>query len=80
VTLYHYPASERAAVIQELGVWRHPIRLGGLEAGASWLRGTDGAYGLRLTSGSHFVYIDGQLLPSQAKLISLAHIIYRALL
>jgi hypothetical protein len=34
---------------------------------------------LLLTSGTHCVYIDGQLLASQGKLIALARIIYRAL-
>ena len=39
-----------------------------------------GAYALLLTSGAHCVYIDGQAMASQGKLIALAHIIYRALL
>jgi hypothetical protein len=78
-TLYIYPLSEKAAATKELGVWRHPTRLGGLGAGAEFFKGTDGGYGLKLSSGTHFVYIDGQAVASQGKLITLAHIIYRAL-
>jgi hypothetical protein len=77
-TIYLYPLSERAAAIAELGKWIHPTRLGGLGAGAELEKG-DGEYGVKLTSGTHFVYIDGQSAVDQGVVIQLAHIIYRAL-
>jgi hypothetical protein len=77
-TIYLYPLSEKAAATAELGTWVHPTRLGGLGAGAELDKG-DGEYGVKLTSGTHFVYIDGQAALSQGIIIQLAHIIYRAL-
>jgi hypothetical protein len=77
-TIYLYPLSEKAAATAELGKWIHPTRLGGLGPGAELEKG-DGEYGVKLTSGTHFVYIDGQAAVSQAVVIQLAHIIYRAL-
>jgi len=78
VTLYLYPANERAAVGKEVNL-KPARRLGGLGAGAIFASYGSGDYGLILTSGTHCVYIDGQALASQGKLIALAHIIYRAL-
>jgi hypothetical protein len=78
VTLYLYSAGERAAVTKEVAL-RHAKRLGGLGPGAEFSNYGGGDFGLILTSGKHCVYIDGQLLPSQGKLISLAHVIYRAM-
>jgi hypothetical protein len=78
VTLYLYPASERAAVGQEVHI-KPAHRIGGLGVGAIFANYGGGAYALLLTSGTHCVYIDGQALASQGKLIALAHIIYRAL-
>jgi len=77
-TIYLYPLSEKAAAIQELGTWVHPTRLGGLGPGAELEKG-DGEYDVRLTSGTHFVFLDGQSAVSQGVIIQLAHIIYRAL-
>jgi hypothetical protein len=79
VTLYLYPLSQKAAALKADGVFRHPKRLGGLGAGADFEADGSGSYRLNLTSGTHFVYILGQYVPTQAKLIALAHIIYRAL-
>jgi hypothetical protein len=78
VTLYLYPASERAAVGQEVHM-KPAHRIGGLGAGAIFANYGGGDFALLLTSGTHCVYIDGQALASQGKLIALAHIIYRAL-
>jgi hypothetical protein len=78
VTLYLYPASDRAAVGKEVAL-KPAHRLGGLGVGAIFANYGGGDFGLILTSGTHCVYIDGQELASQGKLIALAHIIYRAL-
>jgi hypothetical protein len=78
VTLYLYPASERAAVGQEVHI-KPAHRIGGLGAEAIFANYGGGDFALLLTSGTHCVYIDGQALASQGKLIALAHIIYRAL-
>jgi len=78
VTLYLYSAGERAAVTKQIGL-RHAKRLGGLGPGAEFSNYGGGDFGLILTSGKHCVYVDGQLLPSQGKLISMAHVIYRAM-
>jgi hypothetical protein len=78
VTLYLYPASERAAVGQEVHI-KPAHRIGGLGVGAIFANYGGGDFALLMTSGSHCVYIDGQLLASQGKLVALAHIIYRAL-
>ena len=77
-TIYLYPLSEKAAATAELGKWIHYTRLGGLGPGAELDKG-DGEYGVKLTSGTHFVYIDGQSALNQGVVIQLAHIIYRAL-
>ena len=79
VTVYLYPANNRAIWMKSYGgAFLHAKRLGGLGAGASHAGGS-GAYWLNLTSGTHFVAIDAQSIPSTGKLIALAHIIYRAL-
>jgi hypothetical protein len=78
VTLYLYPASDRAAVGKEVDL-KPAHRLGGLGAGAIFANYGGGDFGLILTSGTHCVYIDGQALASQGKLIALAHIICRTL-
>jgi hypothetical protein len=78
VTLYLYPASERAAVGQEVHM-KPAHRIGGLGVGAIFANYGGGDFALLMTSGTHCVYIDGQALASQGKLIALAHIIYRAL-
>jgi hypothetical protein len=78
VTLYLYPLADRAAVVKEVHL-EHAKRLGGLGAGAEFSNYGGGDFQLLLSSGTHVVFIDGQLLPSQGKLIALAHIIYRAL-
>jgi hypothetical protein len=78
VTLYLYPASERAAVGQEVHI-KPAHRIGGLGTGAIFANYGGGDFALLMTSGTHCVYIDGQALASQGKLIALAHIIYRAL-
>jgi hypothetical protein len=78
VTLYLYGASERAAVTKQVAL-RHATRLGGLGPGAQFTNYGGGDFALILTSGKHCVYIDGQLLASQGKLLSLAHLIYRSM-
>jgi hypothetical protein len=78
VTLYLYAASERVAVGKEVHL-AHAKRLGGLGLGAEFSNYGGGDFQLILTSGKHCVFIDGQLLPSQGKLIALAHVIYRAM-
>ena len=79
VTVYLYPANNRTIWMKAYGgAFLHAKRLGGLGAGASYA-GSSGAYWLNLTSGTHFVAIDAQSIPSTGKLIALAHIIYRAL-
>jgi hypothetical protein len=78
VTLYLYPIGETAAVTKLVGLV-HGTRLGGLGAGAVFRNDGGGDYGLVLSGGKHCVYIDGQYVASQAILIQLAHIIYRAL-
>jgi hypothetical protein len=78
ITLYLYPIGDVAAVTKEVGLV-HGKRLGGLGAGAVFRNEGGGDYGLVLGGGKHCVYIDGQYVASQAILIQLAHIIYRAL-
>jgi hypothetical protein len=78
ITFYLYPIGETAAVTKEVGLV-HGKRLGGLGAGAVFRNDGGGIYGLVLSGGKHAVYIDGQSVASQAILIQLAHIIYRAL-
>jgi hypothetical protein len=79
VTLYLYTLGEKPSALKADGVFHHAKRLGGLGAGADFENDGGGYFRLNLTSGSHFVYILGQLLPSQGKLLALAHVIYRAL-
>jgi hypothetical protein len=79
ITLYLYPLSERAAAIKADGAFPHAIRLGGLGVGADYANEGSGEYRLNLTSGTHFVYFYAELMPSTAKLIQLAHVVYRAL-
>src|ERR1700691_1928083 len=61
VTLYLYPASDRAAVGKEVAL-KPAHRLGGLGVGAIFANYGGGDFGLILTSGTPCVYIDGQEL------------------
>jgi hypothetical protein len=79
VTLYLYPLSEKATALKSDGIFRHAKRLGGLGAGVDFSNDGSGKYQLNLTSGTHFVYFYAELMPSTAKLIQLAHLVYRAL-
>ena len=79
VDVYLFPLSQKASVVKTYGSLPHAIRLGGLGAGAEYWNFGGGVYHLFLTSGSHFVYVYAELLPSTGKLIALAHVIYRGL-
>jgi hypothetical protein len=53
-------------------------RLGGLGVGAEFMS-AGSTYRFDLTSGTHFVIVDAEMLASQGKLISPTHVIFRAL-
>jgi hypothetical protein len=81
VQVHFYPTSAKASWTKSYGgAFVHAKRLGGLGAGAEYFT-VAGGHGdeLYLTRGRHFAFIYTELLPSSTELLSLAHIIYRAL-
>ena len=76
-----YPVSDKATWMKSYASqFVHAKRLGGLGKGAEYIAYAGGnGDQLYLTSGTHFAYLYASQLPSTGDLISLAHVIYRAL-
>jgi len=81
VQVHIYPVSYKATWMKSYArTFVHAKRLGGLGAGAEYIAVAGGnGDELYLTSGTHFAFLYTELLPSTGGLISLAHVIYRAL-
>jgi hypothetical protein len=76
-----YPVSDKATWTKSYASqFIHAKRLGGLGVGAEYIAYAGGnGDQLYLKSGTHFAYLYVSQLPSTGDLISLAHVIYRAL-
>jgi hypothetical protein len=79
VSLYVYPKAEAAAVIAQEHHPKGRRPLGGLGAGADVFVEGQGYYILNLTSGPDFVEFYAEAASSLAKMVTLAHIVYRGL-
>jgi hypothetical protein len=79
VSIYVFPKSEAAAVIAQEHHPKGRRPLGGLGAGADVFVEGGGYYILNLTTGPHFVELYAEAASSLAKMVTLAHVVYRGL-
>ena len=79
VSVYVFPKSETAAVVAQEHHPKGRRPLGGLGAGADVFVEGGGYYILNLTTGPYFVELYAEAASSLAKMVTLAHVVYRGL-